>query len=102
MQQLVYISVIDDAVFLNRGWHNDTSFADQLLDWCVLRFGTTSQGAWNYKQYNIGGRGVYELQFLNANYKLLFDLQFSEAVTIYHSAEQFYEANKFIAPGVVV
>jgi hypothetical protein len=50
-----YFSLIQDPELSDDRWSNDIVFADQLLDWCVLRFGTTSQGSWNYKQYSVGG-----------------------------------------------
>jgi len=103
MSALTHISIIHDTALSDHGWMlNDIGIASDLLDWCVLRLGTTSQGVWGYKQYSIGGYWVYEFQFLKASYKMMFDLQFSEVVTIYHSVEQFYETNKFMPPGATI
>jgi len=90
MSALTHLSVIHDHSLSDYGWTNDFDDAVNLLDWCELRLGTTSQGAWGYKQYSIGGYWVIEFQFLKANYKTLFDLQFSEVATIYASAGSFF------------
>jgi hypothetical protein len=90
MSALTHLSIIHDDLTLNHAWLDDIDIAGDLLDWCELRFGTTSQGAWDWKQYSIGGHRVCEFQFLKASCKMMFDLQFSEVVTIYDSAASFY------------
>jgi hypothetical protein len=88
MSALTHHSIIQDHALAVHGWLDDCDSARLLLAWCDQHFGAAK--AWGYTQFSIRSHWVHKFEFLKPSYKLLFDLQFSDQVTIYDSVDLFY------------